>query len=95
MNSYYVYIITNDGNRVLYVGVTSDLVKRIYEHRNALIEGFSKRYHLKKLVYFEETSDILSAIEREKKLKKWKKEYKISLVSKFNPEWKDLYHDIL
>jgi len=95
MKLYYVYILTNEGNRVFYVGVTSNLAKRVYEHKNKLVDGFSNKYELHKLVYFEETSDVISAIEREKKLKKWRRDFKINLISKANPKWKDLYEDIL
>jgi putative endonuclease len=91
MKSYYVYILTNKGNRVFYVGVTSNLVKRIYEHKSRLVDGFSSKYELHKLVYFEETIDFTSAIERENKLKQWRREFKIKLIGKHNPKWKDLY----
>jgi len=91
MYSYYVYIITNKNNNVLYIGVTNDLLRRIYEHKNKLIKGFSSRYNCNKLVWFEETNDIISAITKEKQMKKWKREYKINLITKFNPNWVDLY----
>ena len=94
MKSYYVYILTNAGNRIFYVGVTSNLVKRIYEHKSKAVEGFTSQYRVNKLVYFEETSDVHSAIDREKKLKKWRRDFKIQLVSKINPDWHDLYDDI-
>ncbi|NOX97993.1 MAG: GIY-YIG nuclease family protein [Nitrospirae bacterium] len=87
---YFVYILTNKTNRVLYTGVTNNLERRIYEHQNALFEGFSKKYNLKKLVYYETTNDINSAINREKQLKNWHRDWKINLVNQFNPEWKDL-----
>ena len=90
MKSYYVYLLTNWNNRVIYAGVTNDLNRRIYEHKNKLIEGFSKKYNLTKLVYFEETSDINAAIAREKEIKKWRREKKDKLVSQTNPNWKDL-----
>ena len=73
------------------MGVTNDLKRRIYEHRNGLIEGFTKKYNVNKLVYFEETEDILVAIEREKQIKKWRREKKNKLVETKNPQWKDLY----
>jgi putative endonuclease len=81
MKSYYVYLLTNWNNRVIYAGVTNDLNLRIYEHKNKLIEGFSKKYNLTKLVYFEETNDINAAIAREKEIKKWRREKKDKLVS--------------
>jgi putative endonuclease len=90
MKSYFVYIITNKENGVLYIGVTNDLHRRIYEHKNKLIKGFSSKYSLDKLVYFEETGDIQSALNREKQLKKWNRSWKIELIERYNPEWKDL-----
>ncbi len=89
--SYYVYIITNSKHGTLYIGVTNDLKRRIYEHKNKLIDGFSKRYSLDILVYYEETSSIESAIIREKQLKKWKRGWKIELIEEKNPTWEDLY----
>ncbi|MBQ8668376.1 GIY-YIG nuclease family protein [bacterium] len=91
----YVYIITNKNDSTLYVGVTSDLVKRIWEHKNHVVEGFSKRYNLEKLIYFESFEDIEQAILREKYLKGKKREYKIALIEDSNKEWKDLYNDII
>jgi len=90
MNSYYVYIITNRKNGVLYIGVTNNIQRRIYEHKNKLIQGFSSKYNLFMLVYYEETTDIKSAIEKEKRLKSWKRSWKIELIEKDNPKWKDL-----
>jgi len=90
MNQYFVYILTNKSNKVLYIGVTNSLERRMYEHKNKMIDGFTKRYNLTKLVYFEETSDVRSAIEKEKKLKNWHRNWKIKLINDFNPEWKDL-----
>lgn len=95
MNKYYVYIMTNESNRVFYVGVTSNLTKRAYEHRDKVCEGFTAKYNLTKLIYFEETSDVTTAIEREKKLKKWPRGFKIKLIEKLNPDWNDLYNEIL
>ena len=92
---YYVYILTNRHNNVLYIGVTNNLVRRIYEHKNKLVEGFSKKYNLIKLVYYETTRDVKSAIEREKQLKNWHRDWKINLINQFNPEWKDLSNDFL
>ena len=87
---YCVYILTNKTRRVLYIGVTSNLPKRIFEHKNKLAEGFTKKYNIDKLVYFEQTEDINSALHREKQLKKWKRIWKIELIDKFNPEWENL-----
>lgn len=88
--TYYVYLLTNWNNQVMYVGVTNDLERRIYEHKNKLVDGFTKKYNVEKLVYFETTSDVLVAIEREKQIKKWRREKKNQLVIEMNPEWKDL-----
>ncbi len=90
MNQYFVYILTNKSNKVLYIGVTNNIERRMYEHKNKMIDGFTKRYNLTKLVYFEETSDVRSTIEREKQLKNWHRDWKIKLINEFNPEWKDL-----
>ena len=90
MNEYFVYILTNKSNKVLYIGVTNDLERRMFEHKNKMVNGFTKRYNLTKLVYFEETSNIKSAIEREKQLKNWHRDWKIKLITDFNPVWKDL-----
>ena len=90
MNSYYVYILTNKTNSVIYIGITNNLLRRLYEHKNKLLEGFTKKYNANKLVYFEQTSDINEAIKREKTLKKWNREWKIDLIKKQNPEFKDL-----
>jgi putative endonuclease len=87
---YYVYILTNKFNKVLYIGVTNDLVRRIFQHKNKLVEGFSKKYNLTKLAYYETTSDIKSAIRREKQLKNWHRDWKINLITQSNPEWRDL-----
>jgi putative endonuclease len=87
---YYVYILTNWNNTVLYVGVTSNLTRRIYEHKNKVVSGFTEKYNLSKLVYFQETNDVLSAITREKEIKRWRRDKKADLVSSMNPEWRDL-----
>ncbi len=91
----YIYILTNKNNNVFYIGVTSNLKKRIWEHKNKVVEGFSKKYNLNKLVYYEVGEDILSAIEREKQLKNWHRKWKINLIKTQNPNFKDLYDDIL
>ena len=92
---YYVYILTNTYNTVLYIGVTNNLERRLYEHKNKLVEGFTKKYNLHKLVYFDTTTDVRSAIEREKQIKSWKRKKKNQLINGFNPCWKDLYDSIL
>mgnify|MGYP000959275410 CR=1 FL=1 len=91
----YVYILTNIGNRVLYTGVTSDLVKRIYEHQNKLADGFTKKYNVHKLVYYEVFEDMTNAISREKQIKGWRRSKKIKLIEKVNPKWKDLFNSIV
>ena len=91
----YVYILTNIGNRVLYTGVTSDLVKRIYEHKNKLVEGFTKKYNVCKLIYFEIFEDMENAIIREKQIKGWKRDKKIKLIEEINAKWEDLYKSIV
>ena len=87
---YYVYILSNWNDSVLYIGVTSNLHRRLYEHRNGLADGFAKKYNVHKLVYYEFTTDAYSAISREKQLKKWNRSKKNILISKMNPEWIDL-----
>ena len=95
MKSYYVYILVSKRNGTLYIGVTNDLIKRVYEHKNDLIEGFTKKYQVHRLVYYEQTNDIRSAITREKQMKKWKRRWKIELIEENNPEWKDLYDELI
>ncbi len=92
--TYYTYIVTNKWNRVLYTGVTGDLVKRIYQHREKLAQGFASHYNIDKLVYFETFNDPLTAIEREKQLKAGSRNKKIKLIEQLNPEWKDLFPEI-
>ncbi len=87
---YYLYILTNWNDKVMYVGVTKDLTRRLCEHKNKLIPGFTTKYNVNKLVYFEETEDVRAAIEREKEIKKWRREKKDELVKTRNPGWKDL-----
>ncbi len=91
----YVYILTNKNNTTLYTGVTSNLPKRIYEHKNKLVDGFSKKYNLDKLVYYEIFDDIIEAINREKQIKAGSRKKKIELINSQNPEWKDLSEDFL
>jgi putative endonuclease len=94
MRGAYVYILTNRANGTLYVGVTNDLVRRIWEHREGIQEGFTKRYGLKRLVYFEEHASIVGAIAREKAMKHWPRAWKVGLILKTNPQWRDLYDEI-
>ena len=89
-HNYYVYLLTNWNNKVIYVGMTNDLQRRIYEHKNKSVRGFTSRYNVNKLVYFEHTTDVLQAIAREKEIKKWRRVKKNRLVESMNPEWKDL-----
>ena len=91
----FVYIMTNYTNTTVYVGVTNNLVRRVYEHKNGLIEGFTKRYHLTKLVYYEQFDDITMAIAREKQLKAGSRQKKNDLINGFNKEWVDLYDSIV
>ena len=94
MKQYYIYILASKKNGTLYTGVTSDLVKRVYEHKNDLVKGFTKKYRVHSLVYFEIFSDINEAIHREKCIKRWKRTWKIELIEKNNPNWKDRYDEI-
>jgi len=89
MKQYYVYIMSNR-SRTLYTGVTSDLKRRVYEHKNKLVNGFTKKYNITKLVYYEATSEVASAILREKQIKGWLRRKKIALIESANPRWKDL-----
>ena len=91
--TYYVYILTNKNDNVLYIGMTNDLLRRVYEHKQGIYKGFSQRYHLTKLVYFEETDDVTDAIGREKQLKLWHRDWKMNLIKKENPELTDLSKD--
>ncbi len=92
--SYYVYLLTNWNHRVMYVGFTNDLKRRLYEHQNKFVRGFTEKYNVNKLVYFEETRDVTAAIAREKEIKRWRREKKDSLVLRLNPEWKDLSKEL-
>lgn len=91
---YFVYILTNQRDKLLYVGVTNDLKRRLYEHKNGLCDGFTKQYHIDKLVYFKSCQDPEAAIRREKQLKKWRREKKIALIEGMNPYWKDLGEEL-
>jgi putative endonuclease len=95
MKQSYVYIMASKMYGTLYVGVTSDLVGRVFKHKEGEIDGFTKSYSVNRLVYYEIHSDISSAIKREKQIKKWKSQMEINLIEKENPEWKDLYSDII
>jgi putative endonuclease len=95
MSGGYVYIPASAPNGILYVGVTNDLVRRIYEHRNGLIEGFTKKYAIKRLVHFEQYDDIQTAIQREHNIKHWSRKWKVRLILANNPQWNDLYDSII
>ena len=92
---FFVYILANQTNSVVYVGVTNDLVRRVYEHKQKIVEGFTKRYNVNKLVYYETTENVESAILREKQLKSFSRDKKNRLITHDNPEWKDLFIDLL
>jgi putative endonuclease len=92
---YYIYLLASKRKGTLYVGVTSNLIKRVNEHKNNLVSGFTQKYKVHDLVYYETTADINSAITREKQMKKWKRAWKIELIEKNNPEWRDLYFELI
>ena len=92
---FYIYILASSKNGTLYIGVTNDLVRRIWEHKNDLAEGFTKKYGIHMLVYYESTENSTSAIEREKQLKKWNRYWKIKLIEEKNREWTDLYDEVI
>lgn len=92
---FYIYILASKRNGTLYIGVTSNLVKRIWEHKEGFVDGFTKKYKIKHLVYYERHTNVESAIRREKRLKEWKRQWKLNLIEKFNPHWNDLYESIL
>ena len=94
MSDYWVYLLTNKPRSTLYVGVTNDLVRRVFEHREGLVKGFTARYGLKMLVYFERYHSPSAAIQREKNIKHWSRLWKLQLVESLNPQWRDLYNDI-
>lgn len=91
----YIYILTNEYNKVFYIGVTANLARQIWEHKNKITESFTSKYNLHKLVYYEEACDIGSAIYREKQLKRWHRQWKINLIREFNPKFEDLYDKII
>jgi len=90
MKIYYVYILTSNRNGTLYIGVTNNLERRISEHQQGIADGFTKKYHVHHLVYYETTNDVNAALQREKQLKKWNRKWKLKLIEKENPDWKDL-----
>ena len=92
---YYVYIMTNKPNGVLYIGMTNDLIRRVFEHKNHSVKGFTDDYNLTRLVWFEQTGDVMSAIAREKQLKNWHRDWKVELIENINPEWNDLFEAIV
>jgi len=91
MGQYFVYILASKRNGTLYIGVTNDLLKRVYQHKNNLVEGFTRKYGVYNLVYYEIYKNIYDAITREKNMKKWKRKWKMELIEKSNPNWEDLY----
>jgi putative endonuclease len=95
MTDYWIYLLTNKPRSTLYVGVTNDLVRRVFEHREGLVKGFTARYGLKMLVYFERHDSPHAAIQREKNIKHWSRLWKLQLVESANPKWRDLYSDII
>jgi putative endonuclease len=95
MKTYYVYILASKKNGTLYIGMTNDLLRRVYEHKHNIIEGFTSQYNVHLLVYYETGSDVRAVIEREKRLKKWNRQWKINLIEKDNPAWRDLYPEFV
>jgi putative endonuclease len=95
MKQGFVYILASQRNGTLYIGVTSDLLKRVWEHKNKIVKGFTEKYGVDKLVYYEQCEDIIGAIQREKQLKKWNRSWKLKLIEKKNPKWHDLYLDLI
>ena len=92
---YCVYILASQRNGTLYVGITSDLIKRVWEHKNKVVKGFTQKYRVDKLVYFEQCNDPENEIEQEKKLKRYNRKWKLELIEKENPEWRDLYFELV
>ena len=93
--TYYIYIMASKRNGTLYIGVTNDLLRRVWQHRNDVHEGFTKKYGVHRLVWYEATTDIEGAIRREKQMKKWRRQWKINLIEKENPDWDDLYEGLM
>ncbi|MBN8569733.1 MAG: GIY-YIG nuclease family protein [Ignavibacteria bacterium] len=94
MKYFFVYILASKKNGTLYIGVTNNLLRRVKEHKDKIVKGFTEQYGIDLLVYYEQTDTAYSAISREKVLKRWKRNWKIELIEKMNPEWKDLYYDL-
>jgi putative endonuclease len=94
-HNYYIYILTKERNSTFYVGVTNDLIRRVYEHKEGLIKGFTQKYNINKLVYYEHAEDIYEAIKKEKVIKKWKRSTKMFAIERMNPDWRDLYFELL
>ncbi len=92
---FFVYILASKKNGTIYIGVTSNLIKRIWQHKQSVVDGFTKQYAVKNLVYYESHDNAESAIHREKRLKEWKRQWKVTLIEKTNPSWNDLYESIL
>ena len=95
MKTYFVYIMANRKNGTLYVGMTNDLIRRVWQHKNDVLEGFTKKYSVHTLVYLEATNDVNGAIGREKRLKKWNRQWKINLIEEKNPNWDDVYDTLI
>ncbi len=94
MNEYHVYILASRQNGTLYVGITNDIIKRVFQHKNDHVEGFTARYRIHRLVWYESCLDVREAIAREKQLKKWTRKWKLALIEKSNPQWRDLYGEV-
>lgn len=94
-HDYFVYIIASKRNGTLYTGITNDLSRRVWEHRNGYVSGFTKKYGVKTLVWFEHHTDVNAAISREKRIKRWRRQWKVRLIEEMNPNWNDLYEEVL
>ncbi len=94
-HTYYVYIMASKRNGTLYIGVTNDLIRRVYEHKNNLVEGFTNKFRVHKFVYWEQSENVDSALQREKQLKKWNRQWKLALIEEHNANWQDLYEQLL
>jgi putative endonuclease len=95
MKRYYVYILASRRNGALYIGVTNNIARRVYEHKNDLISGFTRKYKVHRLVYYEQFGNVVSALRREKSLKKWNRKWKLELIERANPDWRDLYGELI
>lgn len=95
MRTYFIYMLASKRNGTLYTGITNDLIRRVYEHKEGIVQGFTRKYDVTRLVYYEETNDVTEAITREKRIKKWNRRWKIDLIEQHNPGWKDLYNDLI